>query len=503
MTRTNSRRALPAALLAVGLALAPGTATAAPEDRPHVTIIATGGTIAGKAEGRDTYTSYRAGTYPMSDMLAQIQPEVGAFADVDVVQFGNAGSGGYTIEQYRELTLAVEDALEESDAVVVTTGTDTMEEFAYWLDLTVQNRKPVVLTGAMRPWAAGETAGEAGVLGADGPANLLQAVRLGASGQTYCFGTVLMLNDEIHAARDVTKGNTTRNDTFITRQLGVLGWIDGADVHVQRAPARVLDCAQEEWFTPFDLSEVAAGSLPRTEIVYNYQQAGGEAITAFTEAGVTGIVTAGTGAGGISSAPGQARRAAIAEGVWFASSSRTGSGTVSGGGTGIIAAGDLLPQKARLLLLLSRAFTQDIEQAREWFATLGTPSFDQSALAAVLSPTPGAAPAPEPTPTEPAPEPGATAEPTTAPPAGPPAGEEPPAGEVPGGGEPGGEEAPDGAEPTEAGGAGGTGGPGSAGWLPALGAPVQGALTVAALALLVGGTLYAYRRRAFTVAFGE
>lgn len=494
--RARAVTALTSVALAAGLLVAPATvAGAAPaEDLPRVTVVATGGTIAGKAQGRDTYTSYRAGTYPMADMVAELEPEIGAFADVDVVQFGNAGSGGYTIEQYRGLTATVEEALEESDAVVVTTGTDTMEEFAYWLDLTVQNRKPVILTGAMRPWAAGETAAEAGVLGADGPANLLQAVRLGASQQTFCFGTVLMLNDEIHAARDVTKGNTTRNDTFVTRQLGALGWIDGASVHVQRAPARVLDCADEEWFTPFDLDTLGADPLPRTEVFYNYQQAGGEAITAFADAGVSGIVTAGTGAGGISSAPGQARRAAIAEGVWFVSSSRTGSGTVDGGGEGTIAGGDLLPQKARLLLLLSRAFTEDIEQAREWFATLGTPSFDQSALAGSVSPTPGE-------PGEPGEEP--TPEPTT-PPATPgedPAGEEPsgetPAGETPDGeqpaGEPAGEEPA--AEDEETDEAAGVVGGGGSGGLPALGAPVQAALTAAALALLAGGTLYALHRR--------
>ncbi|WP_251839979.1 asparaginase [Oceanitalea stevensii] len=504
--RARALTALTSVALAAGVLLAPAAGAAPEEDLPRVTVVATGGTIAGKAQGRDTFTSYRAGTYPMADMVAQLEPEIGAFADVDVVQFGNSGSGGYTIEQYRELTATVEEALEESDAVVVTTGTDTMEEFAYWLDLTVQNRKPVILTGAMRPWAAGETAGEAGVIGADGPANLLQAVRLGASQKTFCFGTVLMLNDEIHAARDVTKGNTTRNDTFVTRQLGALGWIDGASVHVQRAPARVLDCVDEDWFTPFDLDELGSAALPRTEVFYNYQQAGGEAITAFTEAGVTGIVTAGTGAGGISSAPGQARRAAIAEGVWFVSTSRTGSGTVDGGGEGIIAGGDLLPQKARLLLLLSRAFTEDIEQAREWFATLGTPSFDQSALAGTVSPTPGGEPGEEPTtepttaPTTPPATPGTGEEPAGEEPAGEvPAGEEP-AGEVPAGEQPAGEE-PDGSEDgtdTAAGvGGGGSGG----GGLPALGAPVQAALTAAALAVLAGGTLYAlHRRRTWAVA---
>ncbi|MEE6272576.1 asparaginase [Georgenia wangjunii] len=506
-TRTSPRRrsltAVTALALVAGVSLlAPGAAAVTapePDERPTVTVVATGGTIAGKAAGRDTYTSYRAGTYPMTDLLGVLEPEVSAFADVDVVQFGNSGSGGYTIAQYHALTQTVEEALEVSDAVVVTTGTDTMEEFAYWLDLSVQSKKPVILTGAMRPWAAGETASEAGVLGADGPANLLQAIRLGASQQTFCFGTVLMLNDEIHAARDVTKGNSTRNDTFVSRQLGALGWIDGDRVYVQRAPARVLDCASEEWFTPFDLDEVAPEELPRVEIFYNYQQAGGEAITAYAGAGVAGIVTAGTGAGGISSAPGQARRDAVAQGVWFVSTTRTGSGAVESSGEGIIGGGDLIPQKARLLLLLSRTFTDDIEQAREWFATLGAPSFDQSAMAGVVSPVPGAEPTE--TPTDPSAEPTDGEEPTTDEPTTgePPAGEEPageePAGEEPAGEEPAGEEPAGEDESPGAGGVIGGGSDGPGGALPMLGAQAQGVATVAVLALLLGGTLYALHRR--------
>jgi L-asparaginase len=348
------------------------------DGKPKVTVIGTGGTLAGVARSRSSFTNYSAGRIPIADLVQDLQPEIDAVADVETVQFGNAGSGGYTIAQFHALTAAVEEALETSDGVVVTSGTDTMEEFAYWLDLTVQSRKPVVMTGAMRPTRAGSVTG-APVIGADGPANLYNSIVLAASQATYCYGTVLMLNDEFHAARDVTKTNATRMDTFQTRQLGVLGWIDGPDIKVGRAPARVQHCDDlGEWLTPFDVSEITPAELPRVEIFYNYQQAGGEAITAFAQAGVKGIVTAGTGAGGISGPAGAARSAAVRnQGVVFVSTTRTGSGSVSGGSGNVIPGDDLLPQKARLLLLLSLAFApDDVEQVREWVTTIGNPEWD-------------------------------------------------------------------------------------------------------------------------------
>lgn len=368
---------------------ATATATAAAE-KPKVVVVATGGTMAGKATGRDTFTSYRAGTYRMEDMLNTLRPELDAVADVTAVQFGNAGSSGYSMEQFHALTLEVEKQLETADAVVVTTGTDTQEEFAYWLDLTVRSRKPVVTSGSMRPWGSGAGPDSSLVFGTDAPANLYNAIKVAASQQTFCFGTVLMLNDEIQAAREVTKSNSYRTDTFQTREYGVLGWIDGDDVTLGRAPARVLACDTEEWFTPFDLAKVDAKTLPRVEILMSYQQAGGEAVTAFANAGVQGIVTAGTGAGGISSAMSQARTAAVRDkGVWFVSTTRTGSGSSYGGGNGIIAGGDLTAVKARLLLLLSRAFTDDFATAQGWFTTFGNASFDQSATAATVGAEPG------------------------------------------------------------------------------------------------------------------
>jgi L-asparaginase len=351
---------------------------AARNSKPKVTVVGTGGTISGVAQSRSSFTDYQSGRITIESLVGQLQPEIGEVADVSTVQFGNKGSGGYTIPEFYALTLAVENALKTSDAVVVTTGTDTQEEFAYWLDLTVQSRKPVVTTGAMRPWAAGSPDGPQ-VIGADGPANLYNAIVLAASQATYCYGTVLMLNDEFHAARDVTKTNSYRMDTFQTRQFGVLGYIDGPNIKVARAPARVQECDDvRRWNTPFRLSKITTDDLPRVEVVYGYQQAGGEAISAFEAAGVKGIVTAGTGSGGLSSAQSTARTAAAQHGVVFVSTTRTGSGSSYSGSSSlpIIAGEDLLPQKARLLLLLSLAFAaDDVDQIREWVTTIGNPEW--------------------------------------------------------------------------------------------------------------------------------
>lgn len=124
------------------------------------------------------------------------------------------------------LTAAVDHALKFNDGVVVTTGTDTMEEFAYWLDLTVRSDKPVVLTGSMRPWT---------VIGSDAPANLYNAIHLAASGRTTCFGAVVMLNDQIHAAREVRKSDTLRLNAFSSGSSGELGVIDQNHIRVNRA----------------------------------------------------------------------------------------------------------------------------------------------------------------------------------------------------------------------------------------------------------------------------
>jgi L-asparaginase len=372
------------AMVIAGLALVPGgtsthaaAAAAAPmaapaaqrTGKPKIAVVGTGGTISGVSDTRVSFQTYQSGKLKISDMVNYLQPEIGKVADVSTVQFGNKGSGGYSIKDYYDLTKTVDEELKDADGVVVTTGTDTMEEFAYWLDLTVRSHKPVVLTGSMRPWT---------VIGTEAPANLYNAISLAASGKTACNGTVIMLNDEIQAARDVTKTNAVRMDTFQSREVGVLGYVDETRIRMLRATPRAQYCDDSrKWATPFDLSKVDREKLPRVEVVYSYQDAGGEAISAFADAGVRGIVTAGTGTGGISGAQSAARTAAVAKGVVFVSTTRTGSGSVYGGTGAVVPGEDLLPQKARLLLLLSLARGGDTETIRRWVSTYGVPQFGQ------------------------------------------------------------------------------------------------------------------------------
>lgn len=331
----------------------------------NVIVIGTGGTLAGKAEDSTSFQNYKAGTYLIEDLVKQL-PDKQKIADVTTYQFGNKGSGGYTIADLYDLSLAVDQALEVYDSAVVTTGTDTMEEIAYFLDLTVRSPKPVVITGAMRPWD---------VIGTDGPANLYNAIKLAGSGKTKWYGTVIMLNDVIQAAREVTKSNAHRMDTFATPMLGSLGYIDENNIRMYRLNGRAMKTGKAEWATPFDLKTITKEKLPIVEIVSSYQEASSGAINGFVADGAKGIVTSGTGAGGISAKMSAARTEAIKKGVVFVTTTRTGSGTIYPGTTDGIFAGDSLnAQHARLMLLLSLAFSSDYDTIKGWFATYGTQS---------------------------------------------------------------------------------------------------------------------------------
>ncbi|WP_172195413.1 asparaginase [Saccharibacillus qingshengii] len=343
---------------------APAGAAAAPTAKalPKVEVIATGGTIAGQSADATSFANYRAGTLLIADMVAEL-PNKEKIAQVSTYQFGNSGSSAYSIADLYDLSLRVDQALKTQDAVVVTSGTDTMEEIAYFLDLTVRSSKPVVVTGSMRPWT---------VIGSDAQANLYNAIKLAASGKTKYFGTVLMLNDEFHAAREVTKSNAYRTDTFVTPELGALGYIDEAGVRIYRAPSRAL-LGAADWNTPFDLSKIAKPNLAKVEIAYSYQDAGAGAIAAFVANGADGIVTAGTGAGGISRAMGAERTAAIKDhDTIFVSTTRTGSGSSYSGGENIIAGDNLNAAHARLMLLLSLSFSEDFDTIKGWFETYGS-----------------------------------------------------------------------------------------------------------------------------------
>jgi L-asparaginase len=340
-------------------------------DLPNVVLLDAGGTITSEAEGRAQWQSYASqDDVDIRNIYDRLEPEISQEVNVSIHATGIAGSSARTTHtDLLGLTKKTDEVLarDDVDAVVINTGTNIMEELAYWSDLTVQSDKPVVFTGSMR---------QANTLSFDGEANLFNALRLAASQETRCYGTVLMLNDEFFAAREVTKTDAVRVDTFGGGRYGALGTIDEERVRSVHAPARVSKCGTPEWKTPFDLTAIAPENLANAEIAYSYIEADRAPIDALVAAGVKGIVTAGHGAGGISTEQQQARAEAIEKGVLFVSTTRTGSGSVyDSGAEGIIGGADLLPQKARTLLQLALTFSDDSEQIREWFLTLGMPEF--------------------------------------------------------------------------------------------------------------------------------
>ena len=239
------------------------------------------------------------------------------------------------------------------DRIVITHGTDTMEETAYFLSLTVGGCEPVILTGAMR---------QANWVGADGPANLRNAIRTAVAPTARGRGTLVLMNDEIFAARDVTKSNTTRLDAFTAPDAGVLGLADPDTVVFHRpAPAVAGRCAAPR----FDLERVA--DFPRVDVVYAYVGSDSVQVDALVNAGARGLVLAGVGRGGATPAMSRALERATERGVTVVISNRTGSGRVgTGRGDGqrdpsspgrgaTIGATDLNPQKARILLMLALA----------------------------------------------------------------------------------------------------------------------------------------------------
>ncbi len=327
--------------------------------KSDVTVIATGGTIAGISSGDTDFTSYTPGIKRIEDMIDEIS-DIKKLANITTQQFANQNSGSVTTQNLYDLSVAVDRALETADAVVITCGTDIMEEIAYFLDLTVQSPKPVVVTGSMKPW---------NVIGSDAPLNLYNAIKVAASNKTYKCGTVVVLNEEIHAAREVTKSNAVREDTFVTPMLGMLGYVDDGNVSLYRIPTRAAK-SDEDWVTPFDLSKIKASDIPRVDIVVSYQGAGGELITAAVKAGARGIVTMGTGNGGLTDSLIAARSQALQQGILVAATTRTGSGTLYSedrDGSGVISADNLNAYHARIALQLSMAYSSDYNTIQKWF----------------------------------------------------------------------------------------------------------------------------------------
>ena len=343
---------------------------------PDIVVVDAGGTITATATDRISYQHY-ADSLPngIQDVLKPMYPELGRVANVSVVRTDITGASSQTsTKNMYDLSRTVDAALALPgiDGVVVNSGTNVLEEDAYYLDLTVQSNKPVVISGSMHQSETFTT---------DGATNMFSSIRLAASGKTTCYGTVMLMNDQFFAAREVTKTDGYRMDTFGGGNYGALGVVNEDHIRTMRAPARVMKCGKRSWKTPFDLSKKKASDLPPVDIVGGYIESSAIPIDALVDAGEKGIVTSGHGPGNISTAQSAAQASAIQKGVIFVSATRTGGeGTYDDGTPGVIGAADLSPQKARILLQLGLAFSGKESQIRQWFTTIGDPEFDMSSF---------------------------------------------------------------------------------------------------------------------------
>jgi L-asparaginase len=327
--------------------------------RPRVALIATGGTIDSVGHDRLDLWKYGATGKRLGpgELLAAV-PEVQDIADVAEIEFRKLASHALVDADWLDLARTIQAIVEADSAngIVVTHGTNTLEETAYFLTLALKTDRPVVVVGSMRPASA---------LSADGYLNLVNAIRVAASPVARGQGVVVVLNDTILSARDVTKTATYRVETFNGRDLGPLGYAD-ADGQVVFSHQTLRRHTLE---TEFDVRDLT--SLPRVDVVVSYVGADGALIDAAVAAGARGIVSAGTGSGRPTPAEEDALVRAHQRGVVICQSSRVGSGRVVRGPSqtkhGFVAADNLQPWKARVLLALALTKTSDPDEIQRMF----------------------------------------------------------------------------------------------------------------------------------------
>lgn len=320
---------------------------------PKVAFIGTGGTIASLgATPLDLHDYGATGNMLDAAGILARTPEVAAVADMFPVAFATVASSRIFFDEWKGLAALCHKL--ESDhpdlaGIVIGHGTGTLEETAYALSLTLKTQIPVVIVGSQRPATA---------LSTDAGLNLVNAARVAAHTQSRGLGVLTLLNDEIHAARDVTKTSTNRLQTFRTADFGALGHTDGDTIAYYRKPLR-----RTAPNTEFDIASLPA--LPRVDIAYAYAGADGTAIRAFTTANARGLIYAGFAPGMVTPLDYEALEAAIASGITVVLSTRAGSGRMVLSSkmhkAGIISADNLTPQKARILLALGLSVGLDAE----------------------------------------------------------------------------------------------------------------------------------------------
>lgn len=330
------------------------TVSAKSVDLPKVVVVATGGTIAMKLDP-DTGNPVPAVT---GEELVSAVPEIKDIAKIEVVEFSNIPSDYMTPKRWINLSKTVNEVLNKDDVagVVITHGTDTLEETAFFLDLTLKSEKPVVCIGAQRSASADDS---------DGPRNLLNAVKIVTSPKANGKGVMLALNHYINAARPVTKTHTSNVQTFKSGDYGYLGYVDKDKVIFYHKPLRRQK---------FELPD----KLPEVDLISMYPGANGDHVRYAVEKGVKGIVVSGYGWGNVNDSMYEAIKFAIENNVPVAMSTRVYNGRVlpvygfKGGGAtlkdiGVVFTDDLTPWKARIVFMLALSQTKDHEKLQKYF----------------------------------------------------------------------------------------------------------------------------------------
>jgi L-asparaginase len=332
-------------LLAVG-----GFAAAAlAADLPKIRVLATGGTIAG-AQASATDYGYKSGTYDVNSLLKAV-PNLDKLAVLTGEQVANIGSQDMNDEIWLKLAKRVNAALAEpgTDGILITHGTDTLEETSYFLSLVTKSDKPVVMVGSMRPATA---------ISADGPGNIYNGVAVATDPRAKGRGTLVCLNDVIHYARNVVKTDTTSVETFQS---------------INRGPAGVVHTGKIEWFEPMDrklgpasgFSVDTLDKLPRVDVIYAHANMSADLIDAAIKNGAKGIVVAGVGDGNMTTPALDALTKAAKSGIVVVRSTRLPQGIVlrnnevNDDEKGFVASGELNPGKSRVLLQLALTKTKD------------------------------------------------------------------------------------------------------------------------------------------------
>jgi L-asparaginase len=340
-------------LIAVVLLWAPAGA----QRLPNIVVLATGGTIAGAA-GSDVQAGYTSGQVGVEQLLAAV-PQAKKLATMRGEQISNIGSQDMNDEVWLRLARRVNElaAMKDVDGIVITHGTDTIEETGYFLNLVVKSSKPVVLTAAMRPSTA---------LSADGPLNFYNAVAVAANKEASGKGVLVVINDWIHGARSLSKTSTTAVQTFLSPLQGLIGTVAYGTAEFYRGPVGKHTTQSE-----FSLDGVTA--LPRVDIIMAHENMDGLLLNAAAAAGARGVIVAGVGNGNMTASALEALAALAKKGVIAVRSTRVAIGRVGRNvevdddKLGLVASDELNPQKARVLLRLALLKQRPVAEIQRLF----------------------------------------------------------------------------------------------------------------------------------------